>query len=198
MAVLSVNQLVSETRKAVLGKGYSFGIAEDIARAIQFLTRYDIVPDDDVMRFLSAPVEEGGQQPQHSGKIVRQTAPCTVTDVVAALDYYEALEADELQLSGLLYPRLSCGLIGKSATPLVGQFSDKTGALVSHIAKQASESLILYRTPYTPFDVVQAPMRVAIAEPAYDMLKHYAFQTYVPSSAQSRAAGAGAGLHDND
>jgi hypothetical protein len=37
-----------------------------------------------------------------------------------------------------------------------------------------------------------------IEDDAYAMLKRCAFETYVPSSDQSRAAGAGAGLNDND
>ena len=54
MPSLSVNQLVSETRKAMIGKGFSFGVADDIAFAVGHLARYDIAPSAEIIHLLQA------------------------------------------------------------------------------------------------------------------------------------------------
>ena len=211
MAILSVNQLVSETRKAMIGKGYSFGVSDDIARAIEWLAGFGVVPSDELVRLVQAPVEERVQKPEIAGTTISQRGRAVgIYDVMAALDFCEAYEAAELAISGLIYPVISCGLIAKRATPPLGQFVDAAGQNLSQIcqmpqmqeAQEAQEmgrpDLILQRVPFRPYALHRWPARITIDDAAYQMLKTIAFETYVPSSDQSRAAGAGAGLNDND
>ena len=198
MADLSVNQLVSEARKAALGKGYSFGQADDIARAIEWLAGFGHVPSDEITRLLEAPPEGVPLCPQRQNQTLIQEGQIGLVDVMAALDFYEAYEAEALQLSKLSYPAISCGLIAKRASPPLGQFVDETGAMLSVICQDAPDILTLRRCDFTADAPSAWPPRITIEDEAYQMLKRCAFETYVPSSDQSREAGAGAGLNDND
>ena len=198
MASLSVNQLISETRKAALGKGYSFGQADDIARALEWLAGFGHVPSDEISRLLDAPQEEAPLRPQIEGATLMQKGTLGLVDVMAALDFYEAYEAKALSLSQLCYPVISCGLIAKRAAPPLGQFVDAQGVMLSKIYSTTPASLDLHNAAFTPDSPRAWPARIVIEDDAYAMLKRYAFETYVPSSDQSRAAGAGAGLNDND
>lgn len=198
MAQLSVNQLISEARKAALGKGYSFGQADDIARAIEWLAGFGYVPSDEIIRLLDAPQEGAPLRPIRQKQTIIQEGQLGLVDVMAALDFYEAYDARALVLSALSYPAISCGLIAKRASQPLGQFVDENGAMLSMICQDAPAMLSLRGTDFTA-DVPHAwPARILIEDAAYQMLKRCAFETYVPSSDQSRSAGAGAGLNDND
>ena len=208
MAILSVNQLVSETRKAFLGKGYSFGQADDVARAIEWLAGFGHVPSDEITHLLDAPQEGAPMCPQMQGTSLIQKGHLGLVDVMAALDFYEAYEAEALVLSGLSYRVISCALIARRAAPPLGQFVDEKGAMLSVICQDLTRqditrqdapfTLSLRRCDFIADSPSAWPARITIEEGAYQMLKRCAFETYVPSSDQSREAGAGAGLNDND
>ena len=198
MVSLSVNQLISETRKAALGKGYSFGQADDIARAMEWLAGFGHVPSDEIARLLDAPQEDTPQRPQMQEACLVQQGQIGLVDVMAALDFYDAYQAEALLLSQLIYPVISCGLIARRAALPVGQFVDEKGAMLSVICQDAPTNLTLYRTDFITDSPARWPARISIDADAYQMLKRCAYETYVPSSDQSRAAGAGAGLNDND
>ena len=198
MKALSVNQLVSETRKALVGRGASFGVADDIAKAVQLLAHYNIVPSDEIATLLQKPQFLAPQMPEISDANLTMAGDVGIVDVMAMLDFVIAYDVQQIIVSGLLYPRLSHGLIALSQSPHTGSFVDDTGmAIEDRLANNADHMCLHYiafRAPKPPL----WPRRVMIDEADYDLIKLAAFHSYVPSSAQSREAGAGAGLHDND
>ena len=119
-------------------------------------------------------------------------------DTLSVLDFAEAGEAKSLQLSQPTYPLISLALIALRATPPVGQFLPEDGTPLSVLCQNLPDEIILVQHAYVCDRPAQWPARISIDERCYEMLKKMAFETYVPSSEQSRAAGAGAGLNDND
>ena len=197
MTQLSVNQLVSETRKAMLGKGYGFGASDDVARAIEWLAGFTIIPSDELLHLMHTPGEGRPDAPDVTDDrlILRQAG---IHDMLAGLDYAEAHEAQVLQLINLQYPLISIGLTALRATPPVGQFLPEDDTPLSVLCQNLPDEIILYHHAYERDVPAQWPARISIDERCYKVLKQMAFETYVPSSEQSRAAGAGAGLNDND
>ena len=210
MAVLSVNQLTSETRKAALGKGASFGVADDIARAIQWLAHYNIVPSSELAAYLTAPLESAPHKPCFQDDIISQIGDnddgfLSLCDVMAALDFLEAYHPSHLVLSQMRYPQISLALTALRQTPHMGSLTSDTGQPLTGQSlpdlcrmSQPNLTLTLTLTPYQPEIAPDPPLRIEIDDAAYGLLKKAAFETYVPSSEKSREAGAGAGLHDND
>lgn len=198
MAHLSVNQLVSETRKAMLGTGYHFGVADDIARAAQWLSAHGFVPSDELLALMNADSKPEPMRPVIDCRHVLLEGAVGLADVMAGLDFCEAFEAAGFSLKGLLYPNLSRALIALRASPPTGRFALDEGAMLSSLIGSAKADIDLVRCAFAP-DLPEAwPARITIDDDCYEMLKKRAFETYVPSSEKSRAAGAGAGLNDND
>lgn len=203
MADLSINQLASETRKAVLGAGYSFGIADDVARAVQWLAGFTVVASEELAEFVTTPRKAQPETPvikdATSLMADRQEGQgLDLCDVMAAIDYCEGYDMRHIHLVGLRYPVLSCGLLAMRAAPPFGQFFDASGAMLSQICRSAPSELRLEVHDFVPNHPTSWPPRIVIDDGAYQVLKDFAWKTYVPSSEQSRAAGAGAGLNDND
>ena len=195
---LSVNQLVAETRKACLGKGVSFGMADDIAKAVQILAQHHIVPEQELVSYLNAPLESAPQMPLYEGHALHLTGIVGLADIVAALDFVAAYQAKTLMISSMSYPRLSLGLLIVFQAPHIGSFQDQKGQLISSLFATSADSLLLNVTDYRAMAPQNWPARITLSSAAYETLKTHAFETYVPSSDQSRSAGAGAGLNDND
>lgn len=205
---LSVNQLVSETRKACLGKGVSYGMADDIAKAVQLLARHQIVPQTELVAFLQAPLEVTARAPDITDKSATLSGKIGLLDVATMLDFVAGFQVQKMELSGLLYPVLSHGLIALSQNPAVGSFTDETGKdeatpdkagpLLLQMPTLARDSLSLRLTHFQRQPEISWPARVSICASAYETIKAYAHESYVPSSQLSRDAGAGAGLNDND
>lgn len=198
MVQLSVNQLVSETRKAALGKGMAFGMADDIARSVSWLAGYGIVPDDEIAAFLAHPLEALPKTPQKEGATISQDGVVSLSDVSAALDFMQAFSADTLKLSGLHYPALSLGLMALRQNRQWGSLIGQEGQALAKLASEAPSVLCVTLISYQSALAAPAPQRISVPSPVYDALKQAAHLTYVPSSEASRKAGAGAGLHDND
>ena len=198
MPSLSVNQLVSETRKAMIGKGFSFGVADDIAFAVGHLARYDIAPSAEITHLLHAPLKNTPQPASHQDDAIITNADSDIADVMAAIDLADAHAVSRLVLVGLLYPQLSLALIALRQSAPTGSWAGQDGALLHHLFTSSPGDITLYRNSFLPEAQSDWPARIDIDQDAYEYLKEFAHHTYVPSSAKSREAGAGAGLNDND
>ena len=198
MPSLSLNQLVSETRKAMLGKGFSFGVADDIAFAVGHLARYDIAPSAEIIHLLQAPLKNTPQPVSVEDDAIITQSDSDIADVMAAIDLADAYAASRLVLIGLLYPQLSLSLIALRQSPPTGSWAGQDGVPLDHFFTPSHNDITLYRNSFLPEAQSDWPARIDIDQDAYDLLKEFAHHTYVPSSAKSREAGAGAGLNDND
>lgn len=195
---LSVNQLTAETRKAALGKGASYGMADDIARAVEWLAHQGFVPCTELSSYLDAPLEDEPKQPKISDDAITVSGQLGLADVAAGLDYIEAFPRQALCLTDMRYPCLSLALAYLRQAPHFGSFTDDQGCTLQDICMHAPSDITLTLQPFHRPATPIWPARVMIDDITYQQLKNAAFQTYVPSSDSSREAGAGAGLNDND
>ena len=153
---LSVNQLTAETRKAVLGKGAAYGMADDIARAVEWLAHHGLVPSDELSRYLLAPSEARPQEPQIHDDVITITGQLGLADVAVALDYLEAFGRPALSMTDMLYPHLSLALAHLRQTPNFGSFTDAAGQSLAMIcANQAHKHQISHYS----LGLLQAQMR---------------------------------------
>ena len=199
---LSVNQLVSETKKAVCGKGYDFGIALDIAKAVETLAPYPF----DISSALSDFLQNEDNKPCHFS--IKDENTITVSgcagliSVIGAMDLFLSKGYQSLSFEELQNPCLSLGLIAMRQSPYFGDFALASGMSVSMMLQQgqllASHSVMIQKNAFAPMIITDWPARIWIDDDTYELLKSFAHKTYVPSSEASRAAGAGAGLTDND
>lgn len=203
----SVNQLLSEVRKALLGKGFAYGFADDVARAIEWLASHNIIPEDEMIKLLNAPEEGMPNKPVLHDNRMTQDQPAGIKDVIACFDLADAFGCDEVHFAALIYPRLSAALAYLRGAPHCGRFASLDGQSLSdfitgHRLSQASKTdqvtLAFGRRAFSQDPAPHWPARLQISSGLCDLLSHYAYRTYVPSSDQSRTAGAGAGLNDND
>lgn len=198
---LSVNQLTAETRKAALGKGASYGMADDITRAVEWLAHHGHVPSGELSRYLCAPTEAQPKAPQIADNAINITGKIGLADVAVGLDYLEAFARPALSLTDMLYPCLSLALAHLRQSPMFGSFTDEAGQTLDVICTNQANmptDITLQLQAFISQDALPYPARVMIDASAYQLLQQSAHHTYVPSSDSSRKAGAGAGLNDND
>lgn len=199
---LSVNQLVSEMKKAVCGKGYDFGIALDIAKAVELLAPYPFDLSSALTDFLQNEDSKAGRVSIKDEQAITVSGCAGLLSVIGAMDLFLSKDYQSLSFEEVQNPCLSLGLITMRQSPYFGGFGLSSGVSVSMMLQQgqllASHSVMIEKTAFAPLPITDWPARISIDDDAYGMLKTFAHKTYVPSSEASRAAGAGAGLTDND
>ena len=199
---ISVNQLVSETKKAICGKGYDFGIALDIAKAVELIACHDLDMSASLADFL-----EQDDSPHDALSITSHlqidVRGCSgLLSVIGAMDIFLSQDYEKLCFENLQHPLLSYGLIAMRQSPYFGGFALATGeGILEGLAQGASlpsAPVTVIKCAYQPVTRMSWPARIRLEDNVYELLKAFAHKTYVPSSQASRAAGAGAGLTDND
>lgn len=198
---LSANQLYAELKKAFCGAGYDFASADDIAQAGQYMAQRG----HDISHEVSAALDEGylmAKPPSKGGDSWQLPSPATLPDMLAGRDFYLSDDSLSLHCEALCYPLLSHGLMALAQSPYFGSFATADGprltALCEGQDKIIPQSLMLRKAAFQASTTLSVPVRVAVSDNCYELIAHYAYKTYVPSSEASRAAGAGAGLTDND
>ena len=198
---LSANQLYAELKKAFCGAGYDFASADDIAQAGQYMAQRG----HDISHEVSAALDEGyltAKPPSKEGDSWQLSSPATLPDMLAGRDFYLSDDSLSLHCEALCYPLLSHGLMALVQSPYFGSFTTTDGhrltALCEGQDKIIPQALMLRKTAFQASTTLSVPVRVAVSDSCYELISHYAYKTYVPSSEASRAAGAGAGLTDND
>jgi len=199
---LSINQLVSETKKAVCGKGYDFGIALDIAKAVEILAPYPFDLSSALTDFLKNEDSKPCNISVKDEQAITVSGCAGLLSVIGAMDLFLSKDYQSLSFEEVQNPCLSLGLIAMRQSPYFGSFGLPSGISISQMLQQGQflglQSVVIEKTAFAPLPMTDWPARISIDDEAYELLKTFAHKTYVPSSEASRAAGAGAGLTDND
>jgi len=204
---LSLNEVESGIRKAALGAGLPLGLAEDTGRAVAFLHGAGF---DGISAALACFSEgftpavafrENGQARFEMGHPIGRA--------VAALDLVAAGQVQQAELIAFSQPLLVAGLAMVASV-------DQDAGLSLTFAKGAKAQILAQGIaiegviPNEPGTIVvartNAPTRIPVRQAhiqnvsagLWDQIQRLAACTYVPSSAQSRLSGAGAGVTDND
>jgi len=222
MSDYSLNETASRAKLAAKGAGYSWGMAEEIARAVFWLAERKLPGPEMLLKLLlnfstAESVKLAIPSIKDSRFIVKDEWLCPVATGCALSDMDIAV-ADKTPIA---LPNVKCPILLLPFVADIAQMTSSAFALdfnnntVSTDGKHVQFSsadittvehaeLVVFRTAaqtnseFAIADRENKDYRVVIAEPVWAALGNYAHQTYAPSTQSSRATGAGAGLNDND
>jgi hypothetical protein len=209
--IVSLNEIESTVLKAVRGAGFSWGLAEEASQAARWLAARGISWERELIRVLSTdhtlsePVLDGTElRPATPGaKLSPINAGAAISDllgicpVLTVRDVIEPVwllpfahrhshtKAVTISWSGRTFPLPPTGTVEASA--------------IANLQSEAPQTITITCTG-KPAGSGQVPEcgSVTVHDAAWRRLEAFAARTYVPASDQSRLAGAGAGLSDND
>jgi len=215
----SLNEVETEVRKAARGVGLSWGLAEEAGWAARFLAAHGL-------SCLSAVIAlfEWRQGRAHVNVAPRIEGPlwrasggclCAIATGTAWLDFAtpsmlrEPVEFGRISAPALLAPfiaesakRLARPLALRFSAAIVSFSPDRmwlTGSRDAFLGASAEALTLcaLDSLPSSPASPITSG-GIPVDDHIWSQLAEYAARTYVPSSADSRLYGAGAGLLDND
>ncbi|NNF53439.1 MAG: DUF3726 domain-containing protein [Acidimicrobiales bacterium] len=181
---VSFNEIETTSRKALIGSGVDPGTAADVAAAVRWLCEYG----RDGVGTVVAAIQTG----------------VDLAAVVRAVDTAIAEEGDVVAVQDNVL--LFAGLCGPAAEVFGVRFELTAADWSAAIGPSGVEGRIgggaaSVRMTAAASETVLSGARVtqiAVSQANWNVLVALAARIYVPSSAHSRASGAGAGLSDND
>ena len=204
----SDNELEMTLRKAVLGAGYKFGTAVDVARAGVWLSRRGVDGIEAILVALrsepaAVKLERVNGEPVISAAKAIAAGPAAV-DLAIAAD-----AATHVRLDDVDSPNLVLGLAGVAA----GDFSQRftldcdgtsleidcnTTSLQAVPSDCSRMKLAVGGTEVCQRVTKHSVEALLVDDESWSTIERLAARTYVPASEASRARGAGAGLVDTD
>jgi hypothetical protein len=214
----SLNEIETETKKAIRGAGLSWGLADDGGKAIRWLAAHGVDPLpalSDVLgrherreRILSA------IRLTETGRWTADAPICPITLGVTLCDYADRLTASAFVAGPVARPLLLAPFVAAAARILgrplqldasgvrlaVNESGDPSGDLWMLDASDDAEiRCAITADRLSKSKVIAGSTRGLETDPqAWERLVAYGQRTYVPASERSRREGAGAGLIDND
>ncbi|MGE3872629.1 MAG: DUF3726 domain-containing protein [Parvibaculaceae bacterium] len=214
----SLNEIDAELRKAARGAGLSWGLAEDVGRMGRRLAQSAPHQLDRLAEAL-----EDLRSGSHAARVIsdgsgirsaedRRLSPLVLGPVIA--DRIRDIAEGTLAVTATvarpdLLVLALCGLAERLERPLLMRMkedevtigSDPAPALARLRSREIAEDILISVLP-SSFELCRAPAAgsggIAISDELWRRFDALAVLTYVPASEQSRLAGAGAGLSDND
>lgn len=176
----SLNEISGMALKAARGAGVPLGHCEDIAVAVAYLAATDPVRLTCLLDALQGP--HAPARADWADNALQIDAACAAMAGPVAVDALRA-GCEKVVLCDLDAPRLVLALFAAQRL------------CVDHVFN--GDDLIL-RMGAGPLVAIPAAQAVTVPSTLWTALSDLAAQTYVPATAASRLAGAGAGLTDND
>jgi len=213
----SLAEIDATCRKATRGAGYPWGLAEEAGKAARWLAARGLPGPEALAGLLT---ENDGRayadmQPVHtasgwqaaSGRLCPIMAGAALEDRALDLVTDARVYASNLSWPLLLLPFLAQAarlanvglatgwqdlevLINPAGIGLNGPRERCLTAHTSRIDIQTADA--------TPCPIPSSALGCPVPAPAWQILDRFSARTYVPASAASRLAGAGAGIHDSD
>ena len=205
----SFNEIFTTVRKASVGAGCPFGMAEDIGRAAVWLHRNGIAGTEAALAALED-VPQGSALPAADGSVLVFRDARAAVCATGAIDMLVAGSVREIGLRNTDAPMLVVGLAGARAVQDDLSFRLVVGGAVVAVDGSARglDSLTVSpgmdlnialadgQTDRVPESQPTAPARVD--EVAWSRCEQLARRTYVPATEESRLKGAGGSHTDND
>lgn len=216
--IVSLNEIESLSLKACRGAGMSWGLAEEAAQAARWLATASLPWDQSLARLLAQ--RDQLTEPSLSGREIRGAIDglplCPIHAGAALADLLD--HGTSLTLHDILEPIWLLPFAHRPARPgrnVVLTWPTGTicfgAVVVPEISEQTTSDLATGRLDWLRAELLPedaSATRAALARgrsserladaASWANLEGWAARTYVPASLQSRIAGAGAGLSDND
>jgi hypothetical protein len=212
--IVSLNEIENLSLKACRGAGMSWGLAEEAAQAARWLAGTRLAWDQSLARLLAQ--RNQISDPSLSGREIRGVVDgmplCPIHAGAAIADLLE--RGTSLALHDILEPIWLLPFAHRLAKPgcnvvlswPIGNIC--ITAAIPEIPEQGISDLTTGRLDWLRAELLSGDASAPpvygrsnerLANPAaWASLEAWAARTYVPASLQSRIAGAGAGLSDND
>jgi hypothetical protein len=208
--IVSLNEVESLTLKACRGAGMSWGLAEEAAQAARWLAARSCAWDSSLVALLA---QRGDVSSSHltandMRPVARGAALCPVHAGAAVADLLRP--GEHLTLHDVLEPAWLVPFAHRRASKVhTARITWSNGEMETGAAD--ARLLSFDRLDWIRIELSAAHAPAADADPAgsrssgapidpsaWTTLEAWAARTYVAASLQSRLAGAGAGLSDND
>jgi len=210
----SLNEIDALARKAARGAGYSWGLAEDTGRAVRWLEARNLSGAAALAAHVQAIDGQGltamvPRMGPHiwmapAGAICPILAGTMLTDGLAA-DQTAPLTLTDLRAPLLVLPFLAWMAEAEHRTitlDLAGSpltLTAEGAALASGpVSTPGFGTVTLHFSGLAKGILIPEGLRSGCDVKTVDLLNHFAARTYAPATEESRMAGAGAGLSDND
>ena len=210
----SLNEIEALSRKAARGAGYSWGLAEDTGKAVRWLESHALPGAAALAAHLHAGDGQALSDQTPRPEIDAWTAPkgsiCPILAGTMLADGTAAPHGAPLTLTNVRAPLLLLPFLSWMAQsqgrPVGLDLSDAAITLTcdGELTKSApipalnAASLSLRFDAMAEDQTLPAGLRSACGTDTVAALNAFAARTYAPSTEESRLAGAGAGLSDND
>ena len=215
MTELSVNEIDALASKAARGAGFAWGLAEEVAQSARWLASRGLGWDRLLVRLLDHASTSSGSEPVIDGATVRPAAATGLLCPVRLGAYWSdagapaGLTATRVHTPVFVIPALARALAVSSErrtlawpgiTVEVGPGTASASDWAAVTSAGFAEFLTLGLAPAKPLTdpLASRPRPLPLAADTDTRLVAFAARTYVKASMQSRIAGAGAGLSDND
>ncbi|MDI3336693.1 DUF3726 domain-containing protein [Defluviimonas aestuarii] len=209
----SLNELEAMSRKAARGCGLSWGLAEEAGRASRWLAEHglpaprllaDLLVQNDGVAYGDL-VPDCGAEPwsAHAGRLCPLIAGAALSDRLQAIAPGEAIRLGRCAVPVLLLPALANGpetyvVAWDGVSVGVGPDRVTVDGSAEALSLRETDSVKIRRGEAAKGRTLPEKARCDIEPDAIEVLQRFAHRTYAPATEESRAAGAGAGLTDND
>lgn len=215
MTELSVNEIDALATKAARGAGFSWGLAEEVAQSARWLAGHGLAWDGLLLKLLEHGAAPSGSEPVIEGATVRPTAATGLLCPVRLGAYWSdcgapaGLTATRVHTPAFVIPALARALAGSKERRILSwpgttiEIGPGTAGAADWFAITSADiaaTLTLAPASAKPLadPLASRPRPLPLGPDAETRLSALAARTYVKASMQSRLAGAGAGLSDND
>ncbi len=218
----SLNELASRAKLSARGAGYSWGMAEEVSRAVYWLAHHNLPHCSMLLPLLNqidSSVNIMDTLPKALGEnyYAQGEYLCPIAAGCALSDSFDIKAREsKVLMTDVLSPELLLPFVADIAqrceTIIVLEFNNENLATDGVHIKTSSSNLyevekastLLCRVAgageveFTGLHVPERKTRAVVSEDVWKALGVYAHNTYAPASERSRELGAGAGLNDND
>lgn len=208
----SLNEIEALSRKAARGAGFTWGQAEEIGKAVRWLEAHRLPGAQTLAAYLQARQTSDSEKMQPDLDTEPARAPGgAICPVLAGLMLSDGLgDGPRIVLEGMRAPLLLLPFLAAAAAARGTAISlsldgaelclgaDETLRATAMPGSAAVADVTLHFADTQRGTLVQPGLRSACPADAAETLNGFAAHTYAPATEESRLAGAGAGLTDND
>ena len=213
----SLNEVEGLARKAARGSGLSWGLAEEAGKSTRWLMEANLPGADALAGLLTrndgseygalCPADTAGTWQAPDGQLCPLITGAVICDHAASIAQGDGIELGETSYPLLLLP-FAAGAAQMAGTPVEISWPGCTAQIGTDGDVQLSEADSLETDQAKRVQIRAATCEISqprqtvsrcdIPGPVAKTLGAFAHRTYAPDTPESRLAGAGAGLTDND
>lgn len=196
---LSLSEIDALSRKACVGLGYSWGLAEDAGQAIKWLSAAGLPAADALAQHLTQ-LDEG----------IAANGLCPIKLGTQFCDGLYLVANEDVDLGRVAAPIILLPFVSWRAATLKTSLSVEVngaqwtvlsdGQLVAPTQTTFPDAaqVLIKKCEFSSAKGQPLNNRALVGKATYACLDHFAQRTYAPATEASRIAGAGAGVTDND